>query len=171
MMIVVGEFAEPDHRLAISVRRKHLALEVDMRDTKPRLTTHHDIICSHQTNPETHNAPIPPNLYQSPQVPSSSFFEVPDEDFIALVPTFLGLAVCCVCCVFASPAAAKSSQKSFFSLGGPAGSAPNESQKSFFSGAAVLLLVPEVLAPLPLACWCSGSMKLLIWLLRPREVC
>ena len=67
--------------------------------------------------------------HQSPQAPSSSFFEAADEDFIALVPTFLGLLACC--CVFASPAAAKSSQKSFFSFGGPAGSAPKESQKSF----------------------------------------
>ena len=40
------------------------------------------------------NSHCPP--HQSPQAPSSSFFDGPDDDFIALVPTFFGLLVCCV---------------------------------------------------------------------------
>lgn len=60
------------------------------------------------------------SFYHSPQV-SSSFFAapLPPDGFIALVPSVVGFVFCCCATV---PAAAKSSQKSFFSWGGPAGS-------------------------------------------------
>lgn len=49
---------------------------------------------------------------------------------MALVPMLVGFALVCA----VSPAAAKLSQKSFFSGAGPLGASPKDSQKSRLSG-------------------------------------
>jgi hypothetical protein len=117
-------------------------------------TQHGYVSHRHQNAPKTPSIQFFPDTaqrsgtpHQSSQTPSS-FFGV---FFTALVPIPLGFFEAAVPMVLlwalVSPALANSSQKSCLSLLGPAGGAPKESQKSFFSGS-TLEYLPR--------CWLSS---------------
>jgi hypothetical protein len=79
--------------------------------------------------------PLP---HHSPHSPSSFFPlppPLPGPFLTALVPIPLGLFFSATAPILCSPTLLNSSQKSCLSFAGPLGASPNESQKSFFSGA------------------------------------